>query len=718
MGPQAEKAICLSFVLALAACAGQVDYVRQKYSQMWEDRPQAPAAATETPIHDCDVLAADPDDPVRVGSGVEAKKVDVPGALDACKQALREEPNNSRFLYQYSRVLSIAGRDEEARRYGEKAADMGHPAAQYDLAIRLLKGGDTTRVEYKDRVVYELPLGREATPDQQKAVFWLSHAAEQNVAYAQNILGMFYERGGAGLPQDEAQAVRWYRKAAEQGLPEAQFRLGGYYLDGKGVPQDFAKAAEWFGRAATNFSAGEDKDQAKNLSSLAAKFAKLVERAEGGDVRAQTFVGMLYATGGPFSSLNDFKKSVKWLSKAARQGDAQAQYWLARWYLHGQGVEKDLGVALKWFSKAAQQGHTEAIEVVRRIADPQADFGFPELQAITQALLGALYGQGEKVAQDYREARKWFTLAANGSSGPISGPTIAAAQATLGAMYWEGLGVPQDFISAHMWYNLAASHGARDAAEDRDRLARRMTPAQIAKAQRLARLWRPRAKKPSAEAKKSEKPREIRLLPGGSGFFVSAKGHILTSQHVIEDCASVRVVLPGHAEPAEITGRDEQNDLAVLKADIKADAVATFRTGPGVQAGDAVVVVGFPLRGLLGIQANISTGTISALSGLGNDARFLQITAPVQPGSSGGPLLDESGNVVGIVFGKLNALAILGMTGDLPQNVNWAVKSQIAQAFLDANGVKYQTSPSRAKLSPREIGSRAKAFTVPVECAD
>jgi S1-C subfamily serine protease len=88
----------------------------------------------------------------------------------------------------------------------------------------------------------------------------------------------------------------------------------------------------------------------------------------------------------------------------------------------------------------------------------------------------------------------------------------------------------------------------------------------------------------------------------------------------------------------------------------------------------------------------------------------------VQPGNSGGPLLDMGGHLVGVVSAKLNAVAVAGLTGDIPQNVNFAIKSTIVRNFLDANAVGYATAPTRQALSAADVGDSAKKFTVLVEC--
>ncbi len=143
---------------------------------------------------------------------------------------------------------------------------------------------------------------------------------------------------------------------------------------------------------------------------------------------------------------------------------------------------------------------------------------------------------------------------------------------------------------------------------------------------------------------------------------------------------------------------------------------ATFRSGRGVRPGDSIMVIGFPLKGLLAEDPSVTTGVVSALAGPGNDARLIQITAPVQPGNSGGPLLDEAGNVVGVVVSKLDALKVAAITGDIPQNVNFAIDARLAQQFLDANGVDYETAQSKLRLTPADVAERGMKFTVSVEC--
>jgi Trypsin-like peptidase domain len=206
----------------------------------------------------------------------------------------------------------------------------------------------------------------------------------------------------------------------------------------------------------------------------------------------------------------------------------------------------------------------------------------------------------------------------------------------------------------------------------------------------------------------------------GSGVVIGTQAEILTNSHVVETCAEITVRFPsGKLQAATLVARDERNDLAVIQVastNIPPTSVATFRDGAPVRAGDAVVALGYPLSGLLASTANLSVGNVSALAGLGDDSRYLQISAPVQPGNSGGPLLDASGHLVGIVTAKLDAAGVARLTGDIPQNVNFALKAELARTFLDSKGISYRAARSDQQLSSADVGDIARPFTVHIEC--
>lgn len=208
--------------------------------------------------------------------------------------------------------------------------------------------------------------------------------------------------------------------------------------------------------------------------------------------------------------------------------------------------------------------------------------------------------------------------------------------------------------------------------------------------------------------------------PGGQGgivttgtiFFVDGSGLALTNAHVANGCQSLKVALPDGEAEAKLVEADTANDLALIKVPGRKGPFARFRAPPPVRQGEDAVVYGFPMAGALSTQGNLTTGIVSALAGLRDDSRYLQITAPVQHGNSGGPLLDGSGHVMGVVVSRMNT----DPGGQLAQNVNFAIKSQIAATFLDTNGVAYETASSKARLPTADIGDLAKGFTAMVKC--
>lgn len=201
----------------------------------------------------------------------------------------------------------------------------------------------------------------------------------------------------------------------------------------------------------------------------------------------------------------------------------------------------------------------------------------------------------------------------------------------------------------------------------------------------------------------------------GTGFFVSPEGHLVTNAHVVEGCKTPKIT-SGLTSPvsARVLARDSSNDLALIKGDLKPTAVASLRTG--IKMGEAIATFGFPLVGLLSTKGNFTTGNISALTGLGDDSRFLQITAPVQPGNSGGPMIDQAGNVVGVVVGKLDAIKLAAAIEDVPQNVNFAIKTSVLINFLDISGINYTTASTGQNLPSADLADKARAISVLIEC--
>jgi len=199
----------------------------------------------------------------------------------------------------------------------------------------------------------------------------------------------------------------------------------------------------------------------------------------------------------------------------------------------------------------------------------------------------------------------------------------------------------------------------------------------------------------------------------GSGFFINGKGTIITNAHVVADCR--RVETAGKA-PLKILAVNATIDIAVLQADYAPPAVAVLRAVPPPRVGEDVLAFGYPLPGLLSTEGNVTVGILSADRGMGDDPHLFQITAPVQSGNSGGPLVDGAGNVVGVIVSKLDANKVAQRLGDLPQNVNFAIKAAEVVSILDKLNISYKQGQLGERQSSADLAEATKKFSVQILC--
>ena len=443
--------------------------------------------------------------------------------------------------------------------------------------------------------------------------------------------------------------------------------------------------------------------------------------AEKGNTQAQVLLGRVQRDAR--NPARNVSESFTWFKRAAEAGSAEGHYWMGVMAQRGEGTAKDIDQAIAWWRQAAEGGNARAMGILASVyargAEVEKDMneavrwaraGAAQHDMVSQSILGRAYMRGEGgLVRDMGQFLHWTQLAARQGE--------RNAQGLLGRLYLEGVGVPQDYVRAHLWLNLAASRGLSKAAKQRDEVAEKMTPQQLAEAQKLASAWRPvRRTKRSRGATASSSAPVTRRVGSGSGFVVDASGNILTNYHVVRGCGEVRI--PAHGVTAHVVAFDERNDLALLQSSVAAEALPTFRVGANVRLGEPIVVAGFPLGEMLSGGLNITTGSVSALAGPRNNAAMLQITAPIQAGNSGGPVLDRSGQVVGVVVSKLNTLRVAAVTGDVPQNVNFAVNGMIARAFLEANGVPLESGVATPASTGEtvDVAEEATSYTVLVEC--
>ncbi len=170
----------------------------------------------------------------------------------------------------------------------------------------------------------------------------------------------------------------------------------------------------------------------------------------------------------------------------------------------------------------------------------------------------------------------------------------------------------------------------------------------------------------------------------GTAFVVRPDAFLLTAFHVVKDAKQIEVSCPESGKAnAWVEQFSEANDLAVLRvAEGRTPTYLSIADQKSVSLGEHVFTIGYPAPNVLGSEAKFTEGVISSLS-VGGDVGYMQISVPVQPGNSGGPLINGSGEVVGVVIATASALSFLKGTGTLPQNVSWAVKGAFAVPLFD-----------------------------------
>ena len=431
-------------------------------------------------------------------------------------------------------------------------------------------------------------------------------------------MGVGYFRAG-----EPAEAVRWLERAAKSNHTRAQGMLGLCHYAGRGVSLDFDKAAYWLARAA-----------AKE------------------DAIAQFSLARLYVKGQGVP--RNLAKASELYLLAANQGHAAAQVDLGAAQEHGNGVPRDLESAAKWYNKAAQQG-----------------------LSVAQLNLGRMHATGHGVKQDYALATKWYAAAADQGLG--------RAQFLLGASLYLGEGVPQDFVKAYKWMNLAAAQGIEAAQEHRQTITDKLTPRQLANAQHETAQFVARRRAVTRGRGEFYPANRASTLSGpstGTGFFITTDGYLITNHHVIAGAKRIEVRTGNQKLLAHIIKGDLVNDLALLKIEgqFVPLPLGDSRT---TRLGEPVFTIGFPNTTVQGVKPKYTTGRINSRSGMQDDQRQFQIDVPVQPGNSGGALINEAnGNVLGVITYRLDDLKTLDLTGSLPQNVNYALKSEVIHSFV------------------------------------
>jgi TPR repeat protein len=397
----------------------------------------------------CDRLADHPDDPLRVGDGVQVPLLDIAQALPVCERAAAITPDKPRYHFLYGRVLDAAGRSQEAiqqytlaERAGYVLADLnlgllygyGDGVAQnQDLAIAFLQRAHLGGLANARAFIGDL-YAHASPPDYAQAKAFYEQAIDVNAPQGYAGLAVLYDLG-LGVDKDRVKGAELARKAAELGNVNGMFWLGRHLRDGQGVERNPSAACGWFDKTArANYAYGQLEAGRcfytgdGGIRNHEYAFYWLIRAAQAGLPEAQELVGDMYDDGDGVAA--DEAQAVAWYRKAAVQGDTYGMMQLGVHLRQGKGVAWSEAEAMQWFEKAARAGYAAA----------QSSLGAGYL-----AGLGQDAGQGH---QDYQQAAYWFGEAIKQGEG--------FALVNLGIMYENGLGVPQDLDRAKQLYTQAA----------------------------------------------------------------------------------------------------------------------------------------------------------------------------------------------------------------------------------------------------------------------
>lgn len=305
--------------------------------------------------------------------------------LQAANEGDATSMHNIALFYQYGRG-SVKKDTVAAMGWYQKAATAGDAESQLMIGIKYLDKAEEDKNE-----------GQKKSENYQKAVQWLTKAADGGKAIAMDMLGNMYH-GGIGVPQDYNMAFQWFNKGAIAGDKDSEFELAKLYAWGGGTKADHAKAFEWMKKS-----------------------------AEDGNYNAMEMLGLMYRSGDK-EIPTDYNTAMHWFKAAVDRKNNQAMDDIGYMYENGLGVERDYSQAVSWYLKSANEGNSTAMSDV-----------------------GTMYALGKGIKQDYQQALQWYEQGANKGNG------IAACQT--GIMYESGMGIPKNIDTAINWYKKAAELG-------------------------------------------------------------------------------------------------------------------------------------------------------------------------------------------------------------------------------------------------------------------
>ena len=573
--------------------------------------------------------------------------------------------------------------------------------------------------------------------DYREAAIWYQSAAKKGFSKAQYNLGVFYARG-LGVPQDYSEAAKFYKKAAEQGLPEAQFNLGLFYAKGRGVAVDFIESAKLLRKAAA-----QGLTQAKKVlkimisKGLVPKPSTAASHPES-PPSVNSKISQNPAPSSSTESNSDAKKSPR---RTPRTSPRKARVHSALPECDGSPLTGPVSGFASWDgcqgtvvanSPPKYAGDKYVGEFRNGNFNRQGTYVWANGdEYVGEWRNGKPRGQGtinfaksgDKYVGEWRNGKKhgqgtfYFAKSGNKYVGEFRNRkkhgqgtyTYAKSGDTHAGEYKNGKKHGQGT------YTYAKS-GDKYVGEYRNGKRHGPGTYKFANGRVTEGMWKngkfEYSKKvtPSVTARKRSRrtpkrkldPNKIIRASSGSGFAVSNDGHVITNDHVIKGCKHIKIHHQGKSIAATVITFDPRNDLALLKGNFHPSTVFPLSNDKPELLQD-VYVAGYPFGRKVSTSIKVTKGIISSLTGIGNNFSNIQIDAALQPGNSGGPILDDKGNVVGVAVARLDKMKVLKKFGSLPENTNFGIKTSVVRNILESSNVSLPR-PNTRSISKSKLG--------------
>ncbi len=582
------------------------------------------------------------------------------------------------------------------------------PPGGFEPVIACLEGGLSSCREPAEDMLRSLP--REASlilaaialgeEDPVSGTRYIWAVAEGGSAVGEYLLALFLEFGLGGLPSAPDEAALRYRRAAAQAMPQAMMALATQALQNPAAQESHDEAVEFLESAAGKglavaqqrlaiiydqglYGLPKDPEKALELARLAALQ---------GDPWASLLTGLLFLDGR--TKDGSVEEARSWLERSAAGGHATAQASLGfldeEGYLSTSNLETPaqpvFESALEWYIQAAEAGHTTA-----------------------QFKVAEFFAAGKGTSIDPIVSADWMGRAAHGGH--------ALAQLEFGRLNRDGVTVTADQVAAHVWLNLASfwlqGEPAENAARERDAVSQRLSENEWARALREAADMAsplPLTHLASAYAQPAARPK-----PKGSGTVIGAN-HILTNHHVIDDCQNPIGWVDGTSMTLEVGPTDPTNDLAALIAESNLSSSLPLRhfLDDPLDEGQEVFLSGYPFADLESEDsgsrlASFVSGHIEKEAGVRTNTDHFQHSATTNEGNSGGPVVDSSGNLVGIAVSKL--------AGESVEGVFFAIKPSVISEFLRTHDILPELQQRLSgRLPIEDLTSLAKRAAALISC--